>query len=106
MAGGGSANITGILAHFHPPEEGYSQPPSLFARLASVLALLCRLFSLDMILLSGETVQNRGFVSAVREKLTDLLAPDTPPPIKVLQSPQGLSESMALKIRSRILGTA
>jgi hypothetical protein len=98
MSGGKSANITRLLPSFQPP---------LFAGLAGILALLCGIFSLDMILLSGEGVKERGFVPRLRDLLSAVLSPSEPPPIKILQSPDsGLIEKMAMRVRNMVLGAA
>ena len=107
MKSGKSANIARLLSSFQMPHEDAEQTPSLLAGLAGVLALLCDIFSLDMILLSGETARDGGFVSAVRCRLASMLFPDSPPPIKVLLLPDsGLSEKMALRVRNIVLGAA
>ena len=113
MSGGKSANITRLLSSFQPERAETSLPDaawrsrSLRTRLAGILALLCGMFSLDMILLSGEGVKERGFVSGLRDLLAAVLSPNEPPPIQVIQSPDsGLSEKMALRVRNIVLGAA
>jgi DNA-binding Lrp family transcriptional regulator len=116
MSGGKSANITSLLSafQFSGPQGKKScqdnkpkQPWPLLSGLAGILALLCTMFTLDVILLSGEAVKASGFVSAVRETLSRILFPAVPPPIRILQSPEGgLNEKMAHRVRNNILGSA
>jgi DNA-binding Lrp family transcriptional regulator len=113
MSGGKSANITGLLSAFQsgepktktfPGNNKPEQPPSLLSWLAGILALLCSLFDLDNILLSGKAVKTGGFVSSVREILGRILAPTVPPPIRVLQQPDlRLTEKMAHRVRNTVL---
>ncbi|GHV93907.1 hypothetical protein AGMMS50293_02270 [Spirochaetia bacterium] len=112
MNGGSNSNITGLLPAFQNKRTKTAIPVSdiapeqpLFAALAGILALLCGMFPLDIILLSGEMVKKRGFVSALQDALAAFAAPDVLPPIRVLQTPEaGLDEKMALRVRNIILG--
>jgi DNA-binding Lrp family transcriptional regulator len=114
MKEGKSANITGILSAFqfekprteiYPGDPKKEQPP-LFPGLAGILALLCTLFTLDNILLSGESVHTKGFVSVLRETLGMILSPALPPPIKIQQSMDSkLNEKMAYQVRNIALGS-
>jgi len=110
MNGGNSANITRILSAFHGHEEQQDHVQKrwpVLTEVAEILALLCGMFPLDMILLSGDAVKKRGVVSKLRKTLASILAPGTTPPIKVVISPdRNLSEKMAVRMRNIILGTA
>ena len=113
MSGGKSANITRLLSSFQPEQAETSLPEAAWrsrpfcARLAGILALLCGMFSLDTILLSGEGVKERGFVYGLRDLLSPILPPGALPQIQVIQSPDsGLSEKMALRVRNIVLGAA
>jgi predicted NBD/HSP70 family sugar kinase len=105
MNGGKSANITGLLPAFDGGETGHQRPVS--GVLAGILALICKMFSLDIILLSGERVKPGGFVTALRDALASFIAPDEPPPIQVLRdSGLGLDGYMARRVRNIVLGAA
>jgi len=110
MNGGNSANITRILSalHGHEEQQGHAQKQlPILTEAAKILALLCGMFPLDMILLYGDAVKKRGFVSELRKTLASILAPGTTPPIRVVNPPgKSLSEKMAVRIRNTILGTA
>ena len=103
MNEGMSANISRLLSSFGNGEDTTRKKPTLLSEVAEILALLCGMFSLDHILLSGKAVKSRGFVSRVREILASILAPQLPPPIRLIESPDyNLSRKMAVQIRSLI----
>jgi DNA-binding Lrp family transcriptional regulator len=122
MREGKSADITGLLSSFQAAgpwaessfqdnkhqdnTQDKTKQPSLLSALARVLALLCGLFTLDIILLSGEAAKAGGFAASVREILGRILSPATPPPIKILEPRDAkLAEKMARRIRNTVLGS-
>ncbi|GHV38807.1 hypothetical protein AGMMS49546_09810 [Spirochaetia bacterium] len=108
MRGGKNANITRLLQALEGNmlgEEELAQP-HLMRRFAGVLALLCSLFPLELILLSGRGVKNKGFVKTLADTLGRALAPDTPPPVKTVESSESeMTGKMALQLRRIILCT-
>jgi hypothetical protein len=109
MNEGKSANITRLLAAAGPlMYPGLSardgEDKTHFPKLTGVLAVLCSLFPLDMIFISGISAKKTGLADRVRRDLKLLLAPERPPSIKAIETPgSSLSEKMAVEMRKTIL---
>ena len=110
MNGGKSANITKLLSSFRANKEQddkVQKKHTLLTEAAEILGLLCSLFPFDIIFLSGEAVKTGKFIAGIHKALASVLAPHSPPPIKIVESPESsLSEQMAVRLRNIIFGTA
>jgi DNA-binding Lrp family transcriptional regulator len=110
MIGGNSANITRLLPFFEACEEQDSrswQKPSVLRKVAEILAMLCGMFPLDIIMLSGDAVKTGGFVAGVQKTLASILAPLVPPPVAMAElQDRNINDKMAVRMRNIILGAA
>jgi hypothetical protein len=109
MNGGKSANITRLAAATDPfgnsglvPGRPGDSP--LFPKLSGVLAVLCGLFPLDIIFISGISAKKTELADRVRRDLETILAPSRPPPVKAVEAPGSSPfEKMAVQMRKSIL---
>ena len=86
------------------PSHG-EKKQSLISDVAEILALLCGMFSLDLILLSGEPARDKGFLFRIHEILSLVLTPEVPPPIRLVELPDyNFSKKMAVQMRRHIFG--
>ena len=107
MNEGMSANISRLLASSEVRKEKISKRRSIISEVVEILALLCGMFPLDLILLSGEAVKAAEFASKVREILASIIAPQLPPPIKLVESTDNnINKRMAVQMRSFILNSS
>jgi predicted NBD/HSP70 family sugar kinase len=109
MKGGKNANITRLITAMDPlgnygPASESSGDKTFFRKLADVLAVLCSLFPLDVIFISGISAKKAGLMDRVRKDLEASLAPGRPPPVKAIEAPDSsLFEKMAVRMRKTIL---
>ncbi len=94
------------------PSEKALTPPqsrllSAFSKqISSIITLLCTLFPLDIIFLSGNITKVGGFMGTVREMTSENMAPAPSPDIQVLDAfQQPISNLLAEKIRKSVLCT-
>ena len=76
MKNGETINLTDIAYDFD--KDLPSVVPGLAQRVASLIALLCSMFSLEEVLLSGNKIHSSGFIRTVDDSL-DVMMPDRPP---------------------------
>jgi hypothetical protein len=109
MNGGKSANITRLIAAMDPLRNsgltGRGGGDKILSRkLTGVLAVLCGLFPLDIIFISGISAKKTGPVDSVRRNLDTILAPGRSPPVKAIEIPDSSPfEKMAVQMRKTIL---
>jgi hypothetical protein len=109
MNGGKRANITRLIAAADPLRNSAlavrnNGDNPLFRKLTGVLALLCGLFPLDIIFISGLSAKKAGLADRVLRDLELILAPGRPPPVKAIEAPgNSLPGKIALEMRKAIL---
>ncbi len=75
-------------------------------QISAIITLLCTLFPLDIIFLSGNITKVGGFMGTVRELNCETMAPAPSPDIQVLDDfQQPISNLLAEKIRTSVLCT-
>jgi hypothetical protein len=109
MKGGKNANITRLITAMDPLGDyggaaANSGDKTLFRKLTDLLAVLCSLFPLDIIFISGISAQKAGAMDRVRKGLAASLAPGRPPPVQAIDAlDSSLFERMAGQMRKAIL---
>jgi len=79
---------------------------ALSAQLSGIISMLCTLFPLDIIFLSGSITKANGFMGEVRELTRQKMAPAPSPDIQVLDAyQQPISKLLAEKLRFSVLCT-
>jgi len=111
MKNGESADFTTAIAGFDAvlPKKVESKSTTghgLAERVAALIALLCAMFPLDVVLLSGDEAQSKSFLQKVHQTLSNILSLEPPPPIRALTATHDIcADYMAEKIRNKILLT-
>lgn len=120
---GHQADLTGLVPGIcaeHPQltlgqgsgEEGAALQPAgqwwtkLAGQLAGVIGVLCTLFRLDVVFLSGEPARDASFMALLEQQVAARLKPEQPPRIEALPT-DGADASglLANRIRRRALGS-
>ena len=97
-AAGPDAEETGLL----PARQG-GWAGILSAQISSLIAVLCTLFPLDTVLLSGHAAKVRGFVEQVDAQVKQRLSEQAPEVRRADLPHQDLSALLAERIRKNVL---